>query len=1087
MKNITIKFMGFMLAALLPFAMANTAHAQLNDGLAGYWTFDEGVGVIANDVSGNLNNGSIVGGASYVAGKVGTNALNFDGSSAYLDAPDSASLDIAGDFSIGAWVKPNAASLSGLVGIASKDGSSSRAYALILNNGKVEGYFSSDGALYTGDLVGATALAAGVWTHIAVTRTGATLKVFVNGVLDATATVPTTAVYNSPDSLVVGARLAGVGLFTGDVDDVKVYNRALADCEVGRLAGSNAQCLVPTIKTVDSPSAQYPLIDPELQQDIVADNQHAGSGSVGMAWLANGDMIRRLSNQIIEYSVDQTRNIFGTPVYDIVATHVIPGLDGNGNGITNGTDGYIYANAVSGLYRIDPATWTAVRVGLNGYYHGISALPDGRIVNQASGGNLIYIYDPSTGVQSLLYNPGTFIDDLTTTDTGYVLLADYYGHKVRVIDSNGNFINAGNIHTSPDGMAYGDGSIYSANVDGTISRTDFSGPNFTGTATETIVASGGYYGDLSSVGPDGSFYISTNGLHYDNGVSASGWGIVKISKAGGFSTPPGVPSNKPPVADAGAAQTVECTGSSSANATLNGSASHDPDAGDVLTYSWAWTGGSATGVSPTASFPLGTTNVTLTVDDGQGHTDTASTTVTVQDTTAPVVNAGADVTLEATSTSGAAYDVSAQSSATDSCCTTAMSVSPSGPYALGSTSVTVSATDCSGNTGSDTMVVTVVDTTPPALTPPGNLTVEANAVSSTVAIGTATATDIFPVTITSNAPATYPLGTTLVTWTATDDNGNISTATQSITVQDTTPPVLTPPGDVTAEANAVNSTVAIGTATATDIFPVTITSDAPATFPLGTTLVTWTATDDNGNVSTATQSITVQDTTPPVLTLPADVTVEATGVLTPVAIGTATGTDIFLPVTITNDAPASYSLGTTLVTWTATDANGNVSSATQSITVQDTTPPTVTAQLIPVSGGHDEDDNGHSKGLFTVVFTATDLVDPNPAITATLNGATVTNGQVVKLERSKKAEVETEHGRLEISGLSFTLSVSATDASGNVGTAAASYAFPSHKGDDNGIHRGNDKEDKHADKGNHKSEGKAKVEHKDSKKGKKHG
>ncbi|MFD2878935.1 hypothetical protein ACFTAO_27890 [Paenibacillus rhizoplanae] len=65
-------------------------------------------------------------------------------------------------------------------------------------------------------------------------------------------------------------------------------------------------------------------------------------------------------------------------------------------------------------------------------------------------------------------------------------------------------------------------------------------------------------------------------------------------------------------------------------------------------------------------------------------------------------------------------------------------------------------------------------------------------------------------------------------------------------------------------------------ATATDIFKVTITSNAPESYALGTTEVTWTATDANGNVSTGVQKITVVDTTKPVLKLPADKTVEAT-------------------------------------------------------------------------------------------------------------------------------------------------------------------------------------------------------------------
>ena len=341
------------------------------------------------------------------------------------------------------------------------------------------------------------------------------------------------------------------------------------------------------------------------------------------------------------------------------------------------------------------------------------------------------------------------------------------------------------------------------------------------TPTRPAAATLSYTVDLpATLGQNNAYIGFTSGTGSAGGThDIRGWQFVSS-----FAPITSVPSpNQPPVANAGAAQTAQCSGNSSATVALDGTGSTDPDS-DPLTYSWTWAGGgSATGSNPSASFPLGTTTVTLTVDDGQGHTDSATTTVTVEDTTAPTVNAGADVTIEATSTSGANYDVGAQSTATDTCCPVTPTVSPAGPYALGSTTVTVSATDCSNNTGSDSMVVKVQDTTPPVITAPANVSVEANAVSSTVSIGTATATDIFPVTITSNAPATYPLGSTTVTWTATDANGNSSTATQTVTVHDTTPPALTPPGNLTVEANAVNSTVSIGTATATDIFPVTIT------------------------------------------------------------------------------------------------------------------------------------------------------------------------------------------------------------------------------------------------------------------------
>jgi len=319
--------------------------------------------------------------------------------------------------------------------------------------------------------------------------------------------------------------------------------------------------------------------------------------------------------------------------------------------------------------------------------------------------------------------------------------------------------------------------------------------------------------------------------------------------------------NAPPVASAGAAQTLQCTGGSSASTVLNGSASTDPD-GNTLTYAWSWAGGSATGVNPAATFPLGTTAVTLTVDDGNGGTATATTSVSVQDTIAPVVNAGADVTLEATSTSGVTFNVAGQASASDTCCAVGVNISPAGPYPMGATSVTVTGTDCAGNSASDIMVITVQDTTLPILTVPAGMTVEATAALTSVAIGTATATDIFAVTVSSDAPAAFPVGTTGVTWTATDANGNTATGTQTVTVTDTTAPVITAP---VATVDPVTGVVNIGVASAVDLVDgaVPVSNNAPAVFPVGTTVVTYTATDAAGNTATATQTVTVTAVPPP--------------------------------------------------------------------------------------------------------------------------------------------------------------------------------------------------------------------------------
>jgi hypothetical protein len=131
--------------------------------------------------------------------------------------------------------------------------------------------------------------------------------------------------------------------------------------------------------------------------------------------------------------------------------------------------------------------------------------------------------------------------------------------------------------------------------------------------------------------------------------------------------------------------------------------------------------------------------------------------------------------------------------------------------------------------------------------------------------------------ITNDAPDIFPLGITVVTLKATDANGNSSTAVQKVTVVDTTKPELTIPEDITLEAQGTYTVVEIGEATASNISKVEIKNNAPEgnKFPIGTTVVIWTATDAFGNTISKEQKVTVVDTTKPELTIPADITVEA--------------------------------------------------------------------------------------------------------------------------------------------------------------------------------------------------------------------
>jgi len=156
----------------------------------------------------------------------------------------------------------------------------------------------------------------------------------------------------------------------------------------------------------------------------------------------------------------------------------------------------------------------------------------------------------------------------------------------------------------------------------------------------------------------------------------------------------------------------------------------------------------------------------------------------------------------------------------------------------------------------------ILDTTPPVIRAPSDVATDSiNGSPAIATLGTATATDLFPVTITNDAPASYSAGTTTVTWTATDANGNSASATQRVIVAliDTLPPVVTAPADVFATSSSGNAAVNLGVASANDNIDgmVGVINNAPASFPIGVTTVTWTAADAAGNVGTAIQRVVV--------------------------------------------------------------------------------------------------------------------------------------------------------------------------------------------------------------------------------------
>src|SRR2546425_10034581 len=121
--------------------------------------------------------------------------------------------------------------------------------------------------------------------------------------------------------------------------------------------------------------------------------------------------------------------------------------------------------------------------------------------------------------------------------------------------------------------------------------------------------------------------------------------------------------------------------------------------------------------------------------------------------------------------------------------------------------------------------------------------------------------------------STFALGPTTVSCTATDSSGNSASGSFTVTVRDTTPPVVSVPASMIVDATSPIGAMLTFQVTSTDLVDSSPTvSCSPAsgsTFALGPTTVSCTATDSSGNSASGSFTVTVRDTTPPALSVPA--------------------------------------------------------------------------------------------------------------------------------------------------------------------------------------------------------------------------
>jgi hypothetical protein len=205
----------------------NVAAASPN--LVGAWGFDETSGTTAADASGQSNTGTINGPTRTAAGKFG-GALSFDGINDWVTVPDANTLDLTTGMTLEAWVSPVATGSLWRT-VLLKEQPNSLIYALYAADGTGR---PASHVFTTSDvgLTGTSATPLNTWTHLATTYDRTTLRLYVNGTQ-----VATRALAASIKTSTGALRIGGNGTwsdewFSGLIDEVRVYNRALTATEI---------------------------------------------------------------------------------------------------------------------------------------------------------------------------------------------------------------------------------------------------------------------------------------------------------------------------------------------------------------------------------------------------------------------------------------------------------------------------------------------------------------------------------------------------------------------------------------------------------------------------------------------------------------------------------------------------------------------------------------------------------------------------------------------------------------------------------------------------------------------------------------
>jgi len=200
-------------------------------GLVGYWSFDEGTGTTANDLSGLRNTGTLQPalGPTWTTGRVG-GASSFDGVDDFVNVPHSASLNITGAITIEVWVN-RTGTPEQFAGIVIKDNTDlGIGYGIGHAGIGVPAFKIRTGGLY--QMLTFANFPLNTWRHVVATYNGSSLQVFLDGNLSVSTPASGSIATNSFPLRIGRQERAALTHFNGLIDEVRIYNRALSAAEV---------------------------------------------------------------------------------------------------------------------------------------------------------------------------------------------------------------------------------------------------------------------------------------------------------------------------------------------------------------------------------------------------------------------------------------------------------------------------------------------------------------------------------------------------------------------------------------------------------------------------------------------------------------------------------------------------------------------------------------------------------------------------------------------------------------------------------------------------------------------------------------